>query len=634
VKKNNASVAAQLSALLENSPFLKKLKAYEEEYNKTDDFRSLTPREIEQLKAQGNYCADWPLISAAESFSAQHVIGNAFFGSCLLGCFDGAPTAVEKGIEFPNGIYNSTIIAGKIESGALVANTSCVSHCLVKSQAVIFAAGNISSTYSGSYGNGTQITAGNEMGGREIRLIAEMDFDTAAYIIMHRDDESFLQTCNIFYDEYIKRIGTPRCVVESGAVIKNTTVVRDCFIGSFAVIDGAALVEDSAVLSSKEEPVIISGGSIVRKSCLQWGSVVSDMAIADSSLFTGHCELTRHGKARHCVIGANTQIAGGEAASSLVGPFTGYHHQSLLIAALWPQGRGNIGYGANVGSNHTGKAPDQEIVCGEGVFFGLGTSVKFPANYMAAPYSIIATGVCTQSQRVEFPFSLINTPSHTGAGIPVSYNEISPGWVLANNIYALIRNEKKFMERNRSPRLVPQPIFRPEIIDMMIRARNILKSAEPREFYTDREIPELGKNYMTARSRTSGIESYNFYIRCYTGRALWNHLTRLALPLSLCGNILQEASADELWEHARLLILSETSGAASIPEELAGYAERLRQSAEKIMRSKGRDDDKGRLIIDDYEHVNLLAADDPLVTAAVSAALAGAISVEKYLQAM
>ena len=31
-----------------------------------------------------------------------------------------------------------------------------------------------------------------------------------------------------------------------------------------------------------------------------------------------------------------------------------------------------MAYGAKVGSNHTGRAADQEAVLGEGVFFGLG----------------------------------------------------------------------------------------------------------------------------------------------------------------------------------------------------------------------------------------------------------------------
>ncbi|MCL1911567.1 MAG: DUF4954 family protein, partial [Leptospirales bacterium] len=395
----------------------------------------------------------------------------------------------------------------------------------------------------------------------------------------------------------------------------------------YAVIDGASLVEDSAILSSESAPVIISSGAVVRSSCLQQGASVNDMAIADSSFLTSYSSVTRHGKAKNCVIGSNTEIAEGEATSSLVGPFTGYHHQSLLIASLWPSGRGNIGYGANVGSNHTGKAPDQEMIAGEGVFFGLAVSVKFPANYMFSPYSIIATGVCTQPQRVEFPFSLINTPSQADPAIPLSCNEISPGWVLANNIYSIARNEKKFAARARLPEMA-YPVFRPEVIDMMIRARDILKSAEHRKIYTDADIPELGKNYMTERSRVSGIESYDFYIRLYMGRALWEYARKSGI---LSDDVFFIESGDEFWEHTRLLFNSEKQAGTGLASQLRDYAARKKQSAAKMMRSKERDDEKGTAIIDDYEFVNVKSGDDPLVIEAASEADETEKAIEKFL---
>jgi hypothetical protein len=162
---------------------------------------------------------------------------------------------------------------------------------------------------------------------------------------------------------------------------------------------------------------------VVRSSIVQWGCEVTTGAIVENSVLVEHSHVERHGKVAMSVIGPNTGIAEGEVTSCLVGPFVGFHHQALLIAAVWPEGKGNIGYGANVGSNHTSKAPDQEIFPGEGVFFGLGCSVKFPADFSDAPYSIIATAVPTLPQRVEFPFSLINKPSAAFPGISSSFGE-------------------------------------------------------------------------------------------------------------------------------------------------------------------------------------------------------------------
>ena len=624
--KKTDNLAVFLDELAANSSFLENLDRCGKGYNAAEGLRRLSAQEIEVLKGQGNYCADWNLIEVESSFSTQYIISNRFFGRCVLGGFDGTQLPLGDDVSFPNGIYNSTLIDSKIESGALVANTNCVSCCFVRREAAVFGLGMLSSSPPCYFANGTEIKVGNETGGREIRLIADMDFETASNIIMNRDPSS-IKAVNAFYEKYLARINFGRCVVEKGAVIKNSTAVKNSFIGEYAVIDGASLVEDSAILSSESAPVVISSAAVVKNSCLQQGSVVSDMAIADSSLLTSYSSVTRHGKVKNCVIGSNTEIAEGEATSSLIGPFTGYHHQSLLIASLWPLGRGNIGYGANVGSNHTGKAPDQEMIAGEGVFFGLAVSVKFPANYMFSPYSIIATGVCTQPQRVEFPFSLINTPSLTDSVIPSAYNEISPGWVLANNIYSIARNEKKFAARASLGEMA-YPVFRPEIIDMMIRARNILRSVEPKKNYTDADIPELGKNYMTERSRVSGIESYDFYMRLYMGRVLWEYAKKSRI---LSDDVFFIESDDKLWEHARLLFNSEKQTGAGLAVQLRDYAARNKQSAAKMARSKERDDEKGMTIIDDYEFVNVKSYNDPLVIEAASEAEETEKAIEKFL---
>ena len=95
------------------------------------------------------------------------------------------------------------------------------------------------------------------------------------------------------------------------------------------------------------------------------------MAIVENSLLIEHSCVERHAKVVRSIIGPNTSIAEGEVTSCLVGPFVGFHHQALLIGALWPEGKGNIGYGAECGFKPYGQAPDQEIRCGEGAFFGL-----------------------------------------------------------------------------------------------------------------------------------------------------------------------------------------------------------------------------------------------------------------------
>ena len=80
---------------------------------------------------------------------------------------------------------------------------------------------------------------------------------------------------------------------------------------------------------------------------------------------------------------------------------------------------------------------------------------------------MIATGVTTPPQRLEFPFSLINIPVHRPEGARPSQNELFPGWVLSDNLYMVLRNEAKFEKRNRATRSsFSFETFSPGIIDL------------------------------------------------------------------------------------------------------------------------------------------------------------------------
>lgn len=59
---------------------------------------------------------------------------------------------------------------------------------------------------------------------------------------------------------------------------------------------------------------------------------------------------------------------------------------------------------------------DQEIWPGEGVFFGLSTVIKFPANYSESPFSVIGSGVTCLPQRVSSLASLQPRELTSGGG--------------------------------------------------------------------------------------------------------------------------------------------------------------------------------------------------------------------------
>ncbi|MBI3317555.1 MAG: DUF4954 family protein, partial [Candidatus Omnitrophica bacterium] len=299
------------------------------------------------------------------------------------------------------------------------------------------------------------------------------------------------------------------------------------------------------------------------------------------------------------ILGPNTGVAEGEVTSALLGPFVGFHHQALLIAALWPEGKGNVGYGANIGSNHTAKAPDQEIWPGEGTFFGLGVNIKFPSDLTRSPYSIIASGVSMLPQRVEFPFSLINTPAAAYPGISPAYTEIMPGWVLSDNIYMVKRNEGKYAKRNKAKRSkFDFEVFRPEIVELMQDARKRLEVKTPKEVYTSKEVEGLGKSYLSEGSRKRAVETYTFYIRYYALLGLKREL--------------EQKNSPSRWEHERRILAEEFPGKS--PAELLSTLIQMQEKiAQDVQSSKEKDDRRGAEVIEDYAQAHKPAAQDSFV---------------------
>ena len=417
-------------------------------------------------------------------------------------------------------------------------------------------------------------------------------------------------------EEYAAQVTSRRGIIGASAKVCNTPKIRNTFIGPWARIDGATLITDSTILSEAEQPASVASGACVADSLLQRGSSVATLAIVDRSVITEHASVERHANLSHSILGPNTCVGEGEVTASLVGPFVSLHHQALLIATLWPEGRGNVSYGANVGANHTTKLPDQEFWPGEGAFLGLGVNIKYPADFSQAPYLVVASGVTTLPQKILFPFSLVNTPSANYPGVSPAYNEIIPAWLLTDNLYALKRNEGKFKARNKARRAsFDFRVFRSEIVDLMQSACRRLTSVRNRkEFYTDLDIEGLGKNLMLEVHRHPAIQAYRYFIRYYALLRLKDEAEAILAETSgeTVSGLLTTPSADRQWEHARH-ILCEELGLHDVVEALHELRPMLNQIAWDVEEAKARDDQRGTRIIDDYAEAHVKAAEDPSV---------------------
>ena len=335
----------------------------------------------------------------------------AFYGTLLL----------PGDVSFPTGIYDS-LVHNCIVENALVYKVSMLSNVLVRSSAVVHNVGTLVSSGKINFMIGSSMSVGNEMGGRELLVFPDITMDLVEAQLFHKAEPDVQQSFEEQLKNFREEISLPFGVVGKGAVVSNTNIVRNSWIGAHARVEGAAKIRNTIILSSLEESTHIYDSVIIENSDLQMGVKVHTGAEVQRSVLMSKSKVGCKAIVKSSIIAPCCHIEEGEVNSSYMGPLTQMHHHSLLIAALWPDGCGNLGYGANVGSNHTGRMPDQEIMPGQGMFFGLGVNVKFPANYRESPFTLIATGVTTMPQRVKFPFSLIRSgdpqvrPARKGCG--------------------------------------------------------------------------------------------------------------------------------------------------------------------------------------------------------------------------
>jgi len=601
-----------LESFLRTSPVQNFAKSYHSRQGQPFfdyQYRQLTADEISQLQAQGCTATNWQEVWITDEVDLKQLRNTHFIGICRLA----SPTkdASPADSKIPPGFNQVTLQNCEIAASCRIHQVTLLADTLVAEGVGLLGVGRCtreSTEYP--FGNGLTLPLGIETGGRDVQVFAEINLTLAEQLARTGGGASIHQLYRDFLDRYLKELQDLPNFIGAYSTVMQTPVLENVYLGPGTLIDNAAYVRNATLVGDQQEPVKITDGAGVIDSLLQWGCEVTTFGLVDRAVMTEHSHVERHGKLTDSLLGPNSGVAEGEVTAALVGPFVGFHHQSLLIAAFWPEGKGNVGYGANVGSNHTAKAPDQEIWPGEGTFFGLGCNIKFPADYTESPYSIIATGVTTLPQKVSMPFSLINTPSRTFPDVSPAYNEIFPGWVLANNLYMLRRNEGKYRKRNLARRSrFTFEILRPAIIEKMQRARSALAAIKDvKDYYTNRDIPALGKNVLLEEQRLTGIRTYDYFMRYYALRGLQRELE----AGRDFDQLMTQPPHSMRWKQEREILLSAYPTPHPV-ELLEALSIMLTETAQKVEQSKAKDDRRGARIIPDYQEVHPAASEDGFV---------------------
>ncbi|MHC4252353.1 MAG: DUF4954 family protein [Planctomycetota bacterium] len=582
---------------------------------------ALRPADVRALEAQGNTCADWSRVTVAPGFDPSYVRGTSFAGDCRLGRF-GQPVAITHGVSFPSGVYGSTVVDATVADGALVKNVRLLARAYVGEGAVAFDVGELAGRTGTSFACGRAVPVGIEAGGREVALYPEITVAVAARVALDRADERLQSAYMEAVEHYVEALSSDVSILGAGARVLHVGALRGVLVGAGAVVDGALEVEDACILSADDDATRIGAGAIVVHSILQWGARATTGAVIDSSALLEHASAIKGAKVTGCILGPCSLIEKGEATSTLVGPLVMQRHQSLLIAAVWPGGRGSVAAGALVGANHTGRTGDQEIRVGEGVFFGLGSRVKLPTDLSRAPYTIVTGNVPLPPQGIDFPFSLVRGASaalardaQAVAPRPVTH-EILPGWVLAESPFTLVRAAWKHRGRYTARRQplghepTPDPL-RPEILALVQDARDRLLSAAAGGLHTSADISGLGACVMTEAARREAGAAYAFTLVHRSLLGLWARL-RVCHSLDDVCEAVDGEEPDAAWAFHRAVLVEERPGAhvRTLLEELLDMQERF---ADAVESSKRKDDSRGARVIEDYADAHVPASEDPHV---------------------
>ena len=410
-------------------------------FHDTSAFNSASTDQIFLLESLGNVSSDWSkffIVINADNSTLNRIRRCNFDGTIFVSQLTDTIDEID-GVAMPSGLYD-TYFSGKcfISESCHVSNTSMVSNIYLGVKAGIINCGSVTcndyNRYSSEpFSDRLTITVGSETGGRTVTTFAGMNFlDICAQI--------FCSNTTMKTSDAIANGSLCFSIVSTRTTIFRCDRVHNSHFGPKCRISSSNL-DSCTLLSMISKPIIVSSGArlshcIMNESCSAINGCLAEYLYMCENSSIGDCA-----RIANCVLGPDGSIAGGECHSSLLGPFVGFHHQSLLIASLWPQGRGNIAYGAKIGANHTGRVSDQECVPGEGMFFGLGCAVKFPSNLLESPYSIVASGILLPPQKISFPFSLISPLDRPAKSESASVPQcsLSPGWVILSNPYMIDR---------------------------------------------------------------------------------------------------------------------------------------------------------------------------------------------------
>jgi carbonic anhydrase/acetyltransferase-like protein (isoleucine patch superfamily) len=314
------------------------------------DYRNLFDEEIGQLVHQGCSSTDWNLVKVSPDFIPDNIQNCKFSGHISLNSFNGTVNLV-GGITFKTGIYNAWLHNCEVGKNALIHNVrSYIANYKIEEGVVIHNITTLAVDGESTFGNGVQVEAINEGGGRDIPIYDYLSAHVAYIMSLYRHRPKLVAALKSMVYDYTNFVKSTEGVIGAGTKILNCNTVLNVKTGPGTIIDGAKKLKNGTINSNFEAPVTIGEGVIMENFIVSSGTKITDATLVSKCFIGQGCVLDKHYSAENSLFFANCQGFHGEACSIFAGPYTVTHHKStLLIAGMFSFL--NAGSGSNQ-SNH------------------------------------------------------------------------------------------------------------------------------------------------------------------------------------------------------------------------------------------------------------------------------------------
>lgn len=444
-------------------------------------YRPLEPFELETLVRNNNTCSDWSQILVSDPFTPELVHNSFFSGLVRIGKLERV-SLEHHDLHLFAGISNSLIIACDIGNDCVISNCSYISHYIIGDHCILIDNAEIHVSNHAKFGNGVVmegesddvrivIDVMNEAGGRSIRPFEGMTTGDAYLWAKFRDRERLMERFSSMTDAKFDRRRGRYGIIGSSSVLKSNGIIKDTMIGESAYIKGSNKLKNLTINSSEESRTQIGEGVELVNGIIAYGCKVFYGCKAVRFVMCQNSSLKYGARLIHSVLGDNSTVSCCEILNNLIFPAHEQHHNTSFLIASLVKGQSNMAAGATIGSNHNSRSPDGEIEAGRGFWPGLCTSVKHSSRF--ASFCLLAKGDYRYELDIPLPFCLVDNDYKRDRLVLV------PAYWWTSNMYALMRNEAKFIDRDKrsDKRLhLEYSPFAPDTAREILRARSQVKA--------------------------------------------------------------------------------------------------------------------------------------------------------------